>query len=88
VAESVHRQPWVQFQSLTPIGLRKAVQRVVDQLNYRAGDPFVGHGVATVEATHVQVVGRQPLTNLVWMADGSRVVIDDLKRNDYLAAEE
>jgi hypothetical protein len=78
----------VQFWSLTQIGISKAVQRVVDQLDYRASDPFVGHGVATLESTHVQVVGRQPLPNLVWMADGSRVVVDDLKRDDQLATVE
>jgi hypothetical protein len=59
------------FSRLTHFGIRKAVQHVVDQLNYRASDPFVGHGVATLTATHIQVIGRQPLPNLVWMADSS-----------------
>ncbi len=77
----------VQLWSLTPFGVGKAVQRVVDQLHYRASDPFVGPGVAAVESTHVQVVGRQPLPNLVWMADGRRVGVNDLNGGDQLAAE-
>ncbi len=78
----------VQFWALTHFGISEVVQRVVNQLDYRASDPFVGHGVATLEPTHVQVVGRKPLPNLVWMANGSRVVVDDLKREDQLATVE
>jgi hypothetical protein len=33
------------------------------------------------------VVGRQPLPNLVWMADGRRVGVNDLNGGDQLAAE-
>ncbi len=78
----------MRFRSLTHFGVSGVVHHVVDQLDYRASDPFVGHRVATAEATHVQVVGRQPLPNLVWITDGRRVVVDDLEKDDQIAVEE